>query len=198
MLNRINAFGIATDHANTLRDPDTRRFSIADVVLHLLIPAGAGICVAVLRMELTSDGVSLLVTALSVFVGLLFNLLVLATGLRIAEPTSYIYASSRQLSREILVNIEFAIAIAFLAIVCLLPATLAAPQTVLSEDNRQLLWRAMSGIATADVFSFVITLLMVLKRMHIVLMQHFDRSTEVTLGRTSSALTDQTEISEAE
>lgn len=176
MLSSINPLDIAIDHFKTFREWPGGAWLRADLTVQISLPVIAVIGAVASGLTLTSDGVSLLVTSLSVFVGLLFNLLVLATALKVAEPSSLIYDAARQLSREILINVEFAIAVAFAAILLLLPASASIGADWISYELRETIWRVMSAICVGLVASFVLTLSMILRRMHVMLLQHYKES----------------------
>lgn len=174
-LDKINPFAIVVEHLGTLRDAsdDRPRISLFDGVLHIGLPVVAGVVTFFFNARFTSDGVSLLITALSVFVGLLFNLLVLATSLRIADFANARHRAARRLNKEILVNIEFAICVAFLAIVILLPLTVTCAECTSVGISRLGYSSVATALVAAFVSAFILTLLMVLKRMHASVHEHF-------------------------
>lgn len=176
MLSRINPFDIASDHVSTFRHFDDGSWAVGDLVVQFGIPLAVGVTAHIANVTFGMEGVSLLVTSLSVFVGLLFNLLVLATTLRIADRRSVIFSAAKQLSREVLVHTEFAICVAFFAILFLLPAAAQIPVEWMSDETKAVVCRWGSSAVAMLVTLFLLTLLMILRRMHTVLNQHFEES----------------------
>ena len=142
-----------------------RKKSWADITLFFGVPVVvAGIFVA-LDLLLTSTSAGTLITALSIFAGLLFNLLLLAHGmLRNAEGR---YRDEKALIQEIYSNISYAILVSLVSIMILLGTIFPGPK-----------WAARLGsaIAYALMLNFLLTLFMVLRRVHILLAKEFNRA----------------------
>jgi hypothetical protein len=172
MIGKINVSQIITDHVCTLTDQNTKKTSKSDCVLFFGLPILIAAVLVGLKLVFGKAISGVLITSLAIFAGLLFNLLLLifdiANKPRPAQaPLSPIKI---QLLREIYNNIAYAILIALLTI-------------VLSLIHFGLVALNLKPEAYATAFSiyactgnFVLTLLMVLKRMHKLLREEFPRS----------------------
>src|ERR1044071_7545092 len=88
MLTKIDVTGIVEEHANSLVDLRDGQRSWSDAALFAGLPIAGAAFLTWGGARLTPDGVSVLISALSVFAGLLFNLLVLAHALRAAGSST--------------------------------------------------------------------------------------------------------------
>lgn len=171
MFTKIDVTGIVQAHADTLTDERTRARAPEDIVLFVGVPAITASALVVFGARLTPDGVNVLITALSVFAGLLFNLLVLAHALRAGGTART--ERERRFLRAINVNLEYAILVSLVTIAVCLLTVFAPAQTVrvIAGDAaavRQVVgW--VSGLIAFCTIHFLLTLLMVLKRMHVTL-----------------------------
>lgn len=176
----LNPFLIGKDHFQTLVDERTTTdlgtpaTSRPDQWFHAVVPLLAAAVTWWMGTTLTTSGAGLLITALSVFVGLLFNVLVLATSLKVANPNTVQHAVSRRLSRMVLTNVEFAICTAFLSIIVLLPLTLSCVTCASRGYGRAVYLQWVTPIVVALLASFVLTLLLVIRRMHAAAVVHFN------------------------
>ena len=165
MLSKVNIWSIVCDHFGTFRRYSTSTASgnglqIRDFVLFLGMPGVVAVIVTVFYGNLATGLVPTVGTFLAIFAALLFNLLLLAYDLiRRGERASYETVEIRKrLLREIVSNISFAILVAISAIVLLL--------VLLLVDG--CLWAAYAVSAATYylVPLFVLTLLMLLKRVY--------------------------------
>jgi hypothetical protein len=166
MLVKIDIRDIVSDHLKTLTNFNTGKRSVGDVLLFFVVPLGLGIGLATLDFRLNATTANGLITALAVFAGLLFNLLVLVHGLLRAATDTPRFKEERQLIREIYANISFAILISLGAIIVLLACLFPGPR-----------WAWITGSIAAYflIGNFLLTLLMVLRRVHTVLKLEFKR-----------------------
>ena len=178
-LEKIDVRDIFRDQARTYVDWSSGKPSTSDRLVHWGIPVAAFSMAAEIGVHLSRDAVGLSITALAVIVSLLFNLLVTASSLRIAQKGSVIFGEARELSKQILVNIEYAIVIAFMAIAIVMPSLLPAPAKPawLVQVNgwlQLLVGPAFVGLLVA----FALALLMVLRRMHVALTKNLELTYE--------------------
>jgi hypothetical protein len=169
MIAKINVADIIEDHFATLRNYDTKRQNIGDLLLFYVVPFIVAVVLAILKIDLHKDLVNLLVTALSVFAALLFNLLLLVydvikkTG-DATEPEKL----KRHYLKEIYTNISYSIFVSILSIIFLLASLLnfgAIKSFCCTSEVRTILVIA----ALFLLGNFLLTLFMILKRIHILL-----------------------------
>lgn len=176
----LNPLLIGKDHFATLVDERSTTdlgkpaISRPDQWFHGVVPLLVAAATWWMSMTLTTAGAGLLITALSVFVGLLFNVLVLATSLKVANPNTVQHAVSRRLSRMVLTNVEFAICTAFMSIIVLLPLTMTCSTCTGRGFDRGVYLQWATPLVVALLASFVLTLLLVIRRMHAAAVVHFN------------------------
>jgi hypothetical protein len=165
MLTKVDVRQIVADHLGTLTNYATGKKSPGDMLLFFLVPLVGAAVLVWLRFLLNANAANVLITALSIFAGLLFNLLVLAHGLlRSADNRNF--EDERGLIREIYSNISYAILISLITIVVLLGLIFPGPRWA---------WMIASGVAYYLILNFILTLFMVLKRVHVLLSKEFQR-----------------------
>jgi len=167
MASKISIAGIIWDHCGTLRNNNTGRLSWGDIVLFILFPLVLGVSLYCYGVVLTDLLSSILATALSLFAGLLFNLLLLVYDLLSKEEASAKPNNVRQdLLDEVSKNISFCILISLLVIILL----------TLNSFKINAVWSSViSAVAFWLSTIFVLTLLMILKRIHNLLVTTFRR-----------------------
>jgi hypothetical protein len=77
MSNKINIFGIVIRHFSTLRNVGSDKLSISDISTFYIFPLFVSIIFIYFSIDLSKDLVNIIVTAGSIFTGLLLNLLIL-------------------------------------------------------------------------------------------------------------------------
>lgn len=172
-MNKINIVDIVRDHFATLKDERTRKLSLLD----LFIFFGLGVIAAVISyakcLLLEENTISVMITALSIFAGLLINVLILiytvsqrpqASGDQIETQRAEL---ERRFLREIFANLSFAILMAVLCVI-LLVAVIFFTGNVAA---------VLSALVAMLIVDFLLTLLMSLKRIHILLTNRFADAT---------------------
>jgi amino acid transporter len=172
----INVWVIVKDHLKTLKVYRSDKTSTEDVILFLVIPfLGALSLVLFLDYRLDVDAINALITSLSVFSGLLFNLLLLIYDLLRKENTK---DDSKEISEEvssslrrtflshIYAHISFTILTAVLSITLLL--------FLFIKINFPILTISINVAVIFLIINFILTMLMILQRVHILI------STETT------------------
>ena len=174
MIGKIDVRQIVSDHFSTLTNENTKRTSFADCVLFFALPTAvaAGLISFHLIFGRTIGGV--LITALSIFAGLLFNLLLLIfdIGNKPRAQQEKLSPIKIRFLREIYSNISYSILIALLTIVVLL---IHFGFLVLGIRPSMYLTAFLVYAMTGN---FVLTLLMVLKRVHKLLAEEFPKSSQ--------------------
>lgn len=160
MFDKINATKIVRDHVATLKSFDTDKYSSSDFLLFFFFPLLLSGILVYFKFILSKDFINILATSLSIFAALLLNLLLLIYDiLRKSEKTDSNYKLKAKFLKQIYANISFCILISIVTIVFLIIASL---------NIKQLESILAFGIYSL-VFIFVLTLFMVLKRVHILL-----------------------------
>ena len=162
-MDKFNVRQIIVDHIRTLQDFQTCRYSISDFLVFFGLPiVTTGILVwfyGILRPTL----VSIVATSVSIFAALLFNLLLLMYDAmrKSSDSSGNNDVLRRRFLRELSSNISFAILVAIGTITSLLILVLVEHNCVAEY--------VFSGLIYYLGTVFLITLLMVLKRVHILL-----------------------------
>lgn len=172
MFEKINPSRIIIAHLGTLRHAGKKQISKSDVFLFFGLTLAMALTLFYFGFQLSAAAVGVLVTALSVFAGLLLNVLLLIYDIMSKSPTAHERANNSKTQKEeqmdslkatILLetyhNISFAI---FLAV-----ATLSFLVFTVFIPER---WDSIKEFASILVFwlvlVFLTTLLMILKRVH--------------------------------
>jgi hypothetical protein len=165
MLRRIDVRVIVRDHIGTLTDYRTGRRYLGDYVLFFVAPIVAAALLLWQCVLLNATIANIVITSLAIFAGLLFNLLLLAHGMIRSTPPDGV--DEKRLIVEIYSNISYAILVSLAAIVVSLISYISPA-----------LWFVYSASALAHflVLNFLLTLLMILRRIHILLSKEFGRA----------------------
>lgn len=169
MIGKIDFRAILKDHCRTLDDQNTGKISGPDVVLFFLLPILASALLVGFNLILGKNTGNVLITALAVFAGLLFNLLLLIFDVtnKPRPDSEKLNAFKLKYLKEIYSNIAYAILIALVTIVVVLLHFLF----ITLSFRAGFIFSAFSIYALTA--NFVLTLFMVLKRVHILLGAEF-------------------------
>jgi hypothetical protein len=162
---KINVWHIVVDHWATLYDFRTDKLDRGDLFAFYILPLLlAGILIGA-GMRLDGPEVTVLITALSIFAALLFNLLLLTHSI-VTQTESELHEGRRKLLREIYAHISYAVLISVIAIVFLL-ASVVLPSGSPWVDF------TLSGAVYFLVLNFLGTLFLILNRIHVMLAAEF-------------------------
>lgn len=153
MFNRINLMKIFYDHLQTLKYADDKKYSFPDIILFYAIPLILSIIGYFKSILLTCSQVNLLITVFSIFTGLLLNLLLLIYDIVSKNNNT----TKTKFLHEIYSNISYTILLSIIIIFCLLLITFVSETALLSS------------IGLFLIIHFLLTILMILKRVHILL-----------------------------
>ncbi|TIP39513.1 hypothetical protein [Mesorhizobium sp.] len=162
MTSKIDVRMILTDHFDTFRDEATGKVSYPDYILMVGVPALAALILLLLGVQIGDRVVGTLVSVFAIFAGLLFNVQVLMYSFSDDESTKNKSIRDRLLHQSF-ANISYAIVVSLL-VVFLLTAILfvdGIPQ------------RIVDTLIVFFATNFFLSLLMVLKRMHVLLRAKF-------------------------
>jgi hypothetical protein len=167
MSSKINISQIAIDHLFTLRNESTGKISLSDLLVFFALPALAGSICFYFRWTFTDNAINLVITGMSIFAGLMINVLVLiytvALNTHPVNVTVEEASLEKRFLREIFANISFSIGTSVTIVVVLAVAFFSA----------SVAQRALSAFAVFLLCNFLLTLLMALKRLHILLSKRF-------------------------
>ena len=162
MFDKINIIKIVKDHISTLKDYRTDKYKIGDFFLFFGIPFLIVVILVFFNILLTSKLISLLITSLSIFAALLFNLLLLIYDVvQKAKNGSKNARIKIRFLKEVYSNISFCILIAVLSVAILILISIF--------NNITTLIYFFNWIAYYLIILFLLTLLMILKRIHVLL-----------------------------
>lgn len=171
MIAKIDLTDILIDHFKTLSDINGKLL-ILDFLLFLGFPIIPAVLSVIFHLSLNEGLITLLVTCLSIFAALLFNLLLLVYDIirkpenRSTDPLSMEYVHLKMIYlKQIYANISFCILISILAVIILLIGYFSLSIPALN---------IVFFIITIYLLGiFLLTLFMVLKRVHILLTKEF-------------------------
>ena len=164
MLDKISLRRIWADHIDTFRDFGTKEYKKSDFLLFFGVPVVPATLIVVFVGTTSGATITVLITSLSVFAALLLNLLLVIYSVanrRLGAAERDQDAVSRQVLREVFSNISFATATAVVGVVVLVG--LAIDSNVWGVEI------VLSAVIHYLLGVFVLTVLMILKRMHILL-----------------------------
>jgi hypothetical protein len=171
MSNKINLSSVVKDHFSSLQNDATKKLSFLDVSIFLGIPAILFVTSVWNCFKLSDGAVVAMLTAMSVFSGLLINVLVLiyTVAQNIAKAserrTTSDIENEKRFLHEIFANITFAIIVSILQILIL-------ASTYLSGNERFQIYSTATTVFL--LINFILTMLMVLKRLYLLLQSKVD------------------------
>ncbi len=165
MPSKFSITDILRDELHTLRDFKSGKVSKIDFFLNLLFPVILSIIFVGFNRLISGGMINSILTAFSVFAALLLNLMILVYTI-VTRENSKTDKSERDelkltLLKETYTNIQFSVLLSIFTIVGLL-LLLFLPSYV---------WIAiiLSALIYYFIFTFIFTMLMVLKRTHIIM-----------------------------
>jgi hypothetical protein len=182
MFSKISILEIIKDHIKTLKSDETKRIHCPDIFIFFVIPGILSSAMLALGVFLNDGFVNALITSFSIFSALLFNLLLLVYGISDKprnESSSDVLERKaaikrRIILREIYVNVSFSILISAIAIVLLLTYFLKIRSCeIWMIDICSLKWLLVFIIYYLSA-QFLLTLVMILKRIYKLLSKAFD------------------------
>lgn len=151
---KINVLGIIKEHFSTLVNANTGRPGPEDWILFFLIPILLAALLGFTRTVIDKDLSNTIITILSIFVGLLINVIVLLFDL--VQRNEEKHQVKNLILRETLTNISYTILISLATIVI----------AILTFLNNYYVKLGASVIIFFLASHITITLLMIIKRMH--------------------------------
>jgi hypothetical protein len=161
MIVKFSIWRIIVDHIDTFRNAESCKYRPLDFITMLLLPVLIGAILTYFNYLLSKEVVNALLTSLSVFAALLFNLLLLVYS--IVEKGSDVNRSKIRTTflKAIYANISFCILLTVITIALLLAVFIGI------EAARFKL--ILTFIIYSLTAMFLLTLLMILRRVHALL-----------------------------
>ncbi|MCV0396181.1 MAG: hypothetical protein K5872_04605 [Rhizobiaceae bacterium] len=162
MTTKIDVRMIVSDHFATFKDEGTGRASASDFVVMVGIPLTASLLAILFDFQIKDSYVGTLVSVFAIFAGLLFNVLVLIYSFSDEEDDDK-KSIRNNLIRQSFANISYSIIIS-LGVVFLLTLMLFVGGIA---------QKALEVVVIFLAVNFFLSLLMVLKRIHVLLRDKF-------------------------
>jgi FtsH-binding integral membrane protein len=172
---KIDIRRIVIAQIRTMRDNSTQKYSYSDLLLFYGLPLLLSCVAPYFHWKFNADILNALLTAFSIFAGLLLNLLILVyTFSSQTEHPTALAKTRTVLIKELHDNIAYAILVSMVIVVITMVAVayLKMHETPLAMTFT--VWW-LTGIIIFFTLNFVLTLLMILKRIYIMLNQTIDK-----------------------
>ena len=153
ILNKINVRRIVENHCASIRNINTGKPDLDDYMTFVAIPVVVASILISFGIFLKNDVINIIITTLSIFVGLMFNIIVIIFDIVKRHPDHKV---KNAVLKEILANVSFAILLSLTCIVF----------TIITYVPNCFASRLANWISYFLITLFVITLLMILKRMY--------------------------------
>lgn len=174
-MDKINISRIIVGHVLTMRNAQTGRLNRSDLVLFFGGPLLASMFGWYLNWRLYVDSLNALLAAFSIFAALLLNLLILIyTFSSDAAHPSALAPLRKKFIQELHHNISFSIAAAVAIVVT---ALVGVAQLKMSESGKTppFTGPVLTAILVYLTTNFVLTILMILKRIHAMLSSEIEK-----------------------
>ncbi len=161
---KIDVTGIIRSHLNTLRNYPANTRSIFDTFVFFGIPLIAAGVTAYIHWGYSIDALNAMLAAFAIFAGLLLNLLLVIFSLSpdSEAPSTFARVKSRFI-REVFANIAFAVLVSVCIVVTSLYGIMRIKSAGAPLDHTGPI---LTFLVTFLTSNFVLTLLMILKRIH--------------------------------
>ncbi len=171
-MDKINVLPVISKHLETLSNYGEDKRSWSDYCLFLIIPILCGVALAWSGFGFRTDAVNGFLNAFSIFTGLLLNVLILVFTLTgSTSPLNIDVRLRRELLRQVFANICFTILIS-IVVVC---AAIIALAYMKSEPGART-GPVATAVLASFTLNFVLTLLMIIKRMFVLLEKELERT----------------------
>lgn len=161
MTSKIDLRAIITDHISTFKDESTKKYSALDFIVMIGLPGAVAIGAALSGFHIPDDQVGTLISVFAIFGGLLFNVLVLIYSFSSGDSADDEVRD--RLVRQSFSNISFSVMSSLLAVILL----------VLLLFVGGIVQVVVEALIYFIGLNFLLTMLMVLKRMHVLLRGKF-------------------------
>lgn len=173
---KINIWQIIVDHLGTLQDNVSKKISIIDIAVFFGVPVLGGTLGYLAYIKTSKDFYNVSVSFFGVFVALLLNFQVAAFGIynrkwslsedeKISHNQAKELKIRKQLLKEINANISYLIIISIFSIVLFL--------LLYATENTD---RIVAAISCVIYIHFLLNLMMVVKRSHVLFRKEYDET----------------------
>lgn len=182
MFNKISILNIIKDHINTLKNNRTGKLSYLDIILFFLLPCVVSSLLIYTGISLNDALANALITSLSIFSALLFNLLLLVYDisdkkLNLPETNDEFEkiqrSKIRNLLQEIYINISFSILVSITTVTTLLIYFVKISNCIFFSINICSFQWLLALVIYYLIIQFALNLIMILKRIYILLSKSF-------------------------
>lgn len=175
LFSKINVSVIVSDHFQTLKDFGHSSISIFDIFIFFVLPILLSVLLVLSGFRLTTELVGLLITAFSIFAGLLFNLLILMFDI-IGKVSSLDHLpdelqTKQAFTRKITILQNVSYNISFEILICLSGVILLA---LTGLPHNEVFGTITSLLVFFVVIIFSLTLAMILRRVHGLIVDEID------------------------
>jgi uncharacterized Tic20 family protein len=153
ILNKINVSRIFLEHIKTLRNDNSNKPGADDILTFLLVPFFFSACLMYFNIRLNGSATEILITTLSILVGLLFNVIVIIFDIIKRDNSKKL---KNRILEQLLANISYTILISIVIIIITL-------STFIRSDIVCLITHFLLYFLLSHYF---LTVLMILKRMY--------------------------------
>lgn len=153
LFDKINIKKIVNHHFATIKNANTGKASKDDILTFFIVPILTATLLVLFLIELKTDAINIIVSTLSIFVGLMFNIIVLIFDIVKRDASQKI---KNEVLKQLLANISFAIVLSIFAILV----------TLCTYFSNCFIKFFFTWFAYFSLSLFLITLLMILKRMY--------------------------------
>jgi hypothetical protein len=150
---RIDISDIVQNHLKSLSNANTSKAEFSDYLIFLIIPILVAVILPVLKIFLSDTIINIIITSLSIFVGLFFNVIVLIISTMCTKDDDPI---KKQFLTEIIDNISYIIFISLVTIVT----------CIFASQKADLIHQILNAICFFFLVHFLMTMLLVLKRIY--------------------------------
>lgn len=166
---KINVKSIFQDHNSTLYNNETEKRSYYDMAVFYILPFVISACLTYF-FKASKDHINIVLTISSIFAGLLFNLLVLVIDIYNKDTTNN---ALKKILKELYYNLSFTILISIILIIITLLSSFSL-KTYVSVGIYTLLKYIYSMCFYGFVIMFILSLFMILKRIHSILKRNLN------------------------
>jgi len=174
MINKINVYGIVRDNFRTFVHESDGTRSDWDIALFIVAPAIASALLLLLKGVFGQATGGILITAYSIFAALLFNLLLLVYDI-VKKSSNDMTSVKARFLKQVYSNISYSVFVSIFLIAILLAyfVSLTSPRLIIITYSLAFLVYALTA-------NFLLTMLMILRRVHILLAKEFDSESSPT------------------
>ena len=170
MISKINILKIIVDHFETHKNYTNGKTNISELILFYVLPIAVALYLVLTGIYFKESIVDILITSFSIFTALLFNLLLLVFDIIRRNSDNNGNEDQRKvklkntLLKQVYSNISYSILISIISLLLLLFLQVVSNEVVCKIINFVVFFMALN---------FILTLLQILKRIHILLSNEF-------------------------